>query len=179
MIALITTVLTACALPHVPPTRAPQRTGLVEVDAVITAMLGNNVAARRALVRFTTAACTTREGAGGPPKCKPDEAEGTPVEFLPILGPGEGSTIRKADVDKLLDVAVKSVYGVYRVKPDATREREYPAGDYAAIFLHQNNDGAIAVRVANGGIVRIDYLMTPDQGFQSDGAEWLIAPQER
>lgn len=177
-------LLSACAMPPAPPPRtaAPTTvdmpaTGMADVDAVITAMLSNNLEARLALWQPMLAGCTTREGLGGPPKCNAGEAEGTPVEFLPLLGPGEGSTIRRIDIARQLGVPVSELLGAYRVKAGATREPDYPAGDVALIFATPNSDSTIAVRVQNGRIVRLDYLTRPEDGFAVDGEVWFIKPQ--
>ena len=173
-------LLGACALPPAPPPRATPSmtaTGMANVDAVIAAMLSNNADARLALWQPMLAGCTTREGLGGPPKCNAGEAEGTVVEFLPVIGPGEGSTIRSIDVASQLGVPVGKLLGAYRVKAGATREPEYPAGEIALIFASANADSTIAVRLQNGRIVRLDYLMQPEDGFAADGVAWLIEPQ--
>ena len=69
------------------------RTGIEDVDAIIDAILSGDIEARRALVQYTTSACTTADGLGGPPKCKPDEADGTLVKAFPVLG-SEGHHVR-------------------------------------------------------------------------------------
>jgi hypothetical protein len=180
VIALAGFLLSACALPPAPPPRttpSSTATGMPDVDAVIAAMLSNNVEARLALWQPVIAGCTTREGLGGPPKCNAGEAEGTLIEFLPVIGPGEGSTIRRVDVASQLGVPVVKLLGAYRVKADATREPEYPAGEVAIIFSSPNADSTIAVRVQNGRIVRLDYGLQPENGFAADGEAWLIKPQ--
>jgi hypothetical protein len=175
-------LLGACALPPAPPPQAvapavASVTGMSDIDTVIAGMLSNNVNDRLSLWQPVIAGCTTREGLGGPPKCNAGEAEGTPVEFLPVIGPGEGSTIRSADVASQLGVPVEKLLGAYRVKAGATREPEYPAGEIALVFSSPDQGSAIAVRVQNGRIVRLDYLTQPQDGFTADGDTWLIEPQ--
>jgi hypothetical protein len=48
-----------------------------ELKPVIEAFLFGTVMDRIDLVSYTTTACTTADGLGGPPKCESGEAEGT------------------------------------------------------------------------------------------------------
>ena len=80
-----------------------------ELDPVISAVLSNDLEARRALIHFTTAGCTNAQGLGGPPKCEPGQTEGTPVQYLPILGPGEGVTVLPEDLDRSLDFQAETL----------------------------------------------------------------------
>ena len=62
------------------PTRVAT-TGILQIDRAVAVILSNDVAARRGLIRYTTAGCTHEPGMGGPPKCEPGQAEGAePVE---------------------------------------------------------------------------------------------------
>lgn len=176
--AMCTLALAACAWPPAPPARTPATTDIPSLDVITRAMLSNDVTARLAVVHFSTAGCTTREGLGGPPKCLAGEADGTLVEFLPMLGPGEGSTLRRAEVPKAMAMTVTGVLGIYRVRPNATREPEYPAGEYALILERPNGDQPLAVRVSAGRIVRLDYVMDAVTAFAADGERWLIAPSQ-
>jgi hypothetical protein len=132
-------------------------TGIPDVDAVIEAVLAGDVQGRRALVRYTTFPCTSEEGLGGPPKCRDaGVADGTPVEYLPILGPGGGQPVLRADVEagsNLLDVEVRGLYAVWRVPEGASRP-DWPAGDYGVIFLSTDELPIVAVHVGGGGIVQ-------------------------
>ena len=86
-----------------PPSTRESATGISELDRLAAVVLDNDLEARRELLRFTTAGCTTADGLGGPPKCDPGQAEGTPVDFLPIMGPGEGLALLPGEVDESLD----------------------------------------------------------------------------
>ncbi|MGW8227107.1 MAG: hypothetical protein ACWGOY_15300, partial [Anaerolineales bacterium] len=68
-----------------------------DLKPVIEAILYGSITDRAELVSYTTTACTTADGLGGPPKCEPGEAEGTLVEVLPILA-GEGTFSRPESV---------------------------------------------------------------------------------
>ncbi len=70
-------------------------------------------------------------GAGGPPECEADEADGTEVAVLPV-SQCEGAYLRPQDVFfafRLRDQEMK-LYGVY----DATSAEIFPPGDYAVLF---------------------------------------------
>jgi hypothetical protein len=73
------------------------RTGIAEVDNILEVVASGDVEELRSLNQLTSTKCTQREGLGGPPKCRDGEAEGTPVEVLPFLGP-EGSYLRKEEI---------------------------------------------------------------------------------
>jgi len=76
------------------------RTGIQIVDVVIEAVLADDLEAERELIHYTTTGCTTVSGLGGPPKCRADEGEGTPVEVFPVLGV-EGRHVRREDIDRV------------------------------------------------------------------------------
>ena len=94
--------------------RGPWSTNRPEVNRVATAVLSNDLEARRELVHYTTAGCTNALGLGGPPKCDPGQAEGTPVDYLPILGPGEGAPILPEAVNEVLGFPAETFYAAYR-----------------------------------------------------------------
>jgi hypothetical protein len=153
------------------------RTGDTDVDAVLAAVESGDPQQLRDLFRFTTVACTTAEGLGGPPKCQDGEAEGTPVEVLPFLG-SEGHFLRAADVSNFPGVDVTGLYAVYKVSDAAYSEEEYPVGEYAVMFVGDENQPGIVIQIRDG-IVRIDYLYSPtylDETIQRDAEELIFAP---
>lgn len=133
------------------------QTGIPEIDRIIAAVTGGDAGELRSLVRFTTAPCTTADGLGGPPKCQDGEAEGTPVEVLPFIG-SEGNFIRKENIEDWPGVNAADVYAVYRVSDNALNEDYYPAGEYLIVFMPDKNGDTTALRIADGGIVRVDTL---------------------
>ncbi|MCE5257976.1 MAG: hypothetical protein LLG44_02825 [Chloroflexi bacterium] len=133
------------------------RTGINEVDAVITAALANDKEALKALLRYTLTACTTAEGAGGPPKCVQGERDGSQVEVFPVLGE-EGEFARRANIDAYLDLQTSGLYAVYEVPADAPSEVYWPAGQYALIFQGSGVQTSITLLVQDGYIVRINRL---------------------
>jgi hypothetical protein len=153
------------------------RTGIEDVDAVLAAVESGDPKQLRDLIHFTTVACTKAEGLGGPPKCQGEEAEGTPVEVLPFLGP-EGHFLRKVDVSNFPGVDVTGLYAVYKVSDTAYSEEAYPAGEYAVMFAGDENQPGIVIQIRDG-VVRIDYLYSSaylDETIQRDAAELILAP---
>lgn len=156
------------------------RTGLVEVDRILDAVAGGDVQMLHSLLAFIKTKCTQAEGLGGPPKCRDGEAEGTPVEVLPFLGP-EGHFLRKDEIGNWPGVDATGLYAVYEVSPAVTYEENYPAGRYAIMFLGKENRPAVSLRVDNGKIVRIDnnYETSPEAlngWLQREASTILLAP---
>ena len=188
---LIVLFLYACS----PVTPAPQpqgepdagypldtKTGIQEIDDILSAVSGD-ASELQSLVRFTTAPCTTADGLGGPPKCREGEADGTLVEVLPVIG-GEGGFIRKEEIGSWPGVDAGALYAIYRVSEDALREEYYPPGEYILVFMPDENGIATALRVAEGGIVRVDTLLGgfPDSlevVIQRDASEVILPPKTR
>jgi hypothetical protein len=157
------------------------RTGIEEVDRILDA--SGDVQMLRSLIQFTPAKCTRREGLGGPPKCRENETEGTPVDVLPFLGP-EGSFLRRDEIEKWPGFEVSGLYAIYEVSAKAYSEEYYPAGQYAILFIGKENQPAISLRVSKGGIVRVDYvfddsLESLDAILQREAAKLIIAPISR
>lgn len=153
------------------------RTGIGDVDAVLAAVESGDPQQLRDLIRFTSVACTKAEGLGGPPKCQDDEADGALVEVLPFLGP-EGHFLRAAEVSDFPGVDVTDLYAVYKVSDAAYSEEAYPAGEYAVMFVGDENQPGIVIQIRDG-IVRIDYLYLPvslDETIQRDASELILAP---
>jgi hypothetical protein len=190
---LLLTVLfvTACSSPT--PVSQPSdpaggypldtRTGIQDVDSVLAAVAGGNPQELSALINYTAAPCTTAEGLGGPPKCREGEADGTLLEVLPFIG-SEGGFIRKNEIGSWQGINVTALYAVYRVSEAALNEEYYPPGEYLAFFVPEENQPGVALRIANGGIVRVDYQFDvfPDSlkmVIERDTSEVILAPKIR
>jgi hypothetical protein len=137
----------------------------------------------RSLIQFTDTKCTTADGLGGPPKCREGEAEGTPVEVLPIFGP-EGHFFHKEDIEDWTGIKAVGLYAVYEVSSEAVSEPDYPAGRYAVMFLDQENQGVTSLRVDNGRIVRVDYILdgspeTWNGWMEREASNVILAPVKR
>jgi hypothetical protein len=135
--------------------------GVTAVDALIPVMLTNDLLTRRELVQLNTQGCTTAEGLGGPPKCAVGVADGTPVTFFPVLGPGEGSPVLPDALDSVLDFEVTAVTAIYLVSPDVYQEAAYPAGEYGIVFATAPDGFPVTARVLDGKIVRLDFAAWP------------------
>lgn len=180
MLIMANITLAACTAYGIAPvsvTFTPgDRTGVAELDEIITIALGGNVAELRPLLEFTQTRCTFAEGLGGPPKCLDGEQEGTPVEVLPFLGP-EGHFIRKADIGSWHGLDVSGVFAVYRVSNKAYTEENYPAGQYAIVFLGgPENKSSITLQVRRGRIIRIDYGANYPPEIPTDAVDHFLLP---
>jgi hypothetical protein len=133
-------------------------TNVPEIDVIIRAVAGGDPQDLRNLFAYTETACMTVNALGGPPACRENEAEGTVVEVLPSLGP-EGSFLRKDEAENFPALAVKGLYAIYRVPDTAFSDPNYPAGDYAIVYVGEGNNPDIVLQVRNGKIVRIDYIL--------------------
>lgn len=146
-------------------TQSGGSTGIPELDQLATAILSNDLAARRELVHYTTAGCTNVDGLGGPPKCDPGLVEGTEVEYLPVLGPGEGVPVLPEAIDETLDFPAEALYAVFRRADEPVRDIYYRPGDYGLFFTTGELEGAIQYVLVHadmaGRIVRLDYLACP------------------
>jgi hypothetical protein len=123
---------------------------------VLEAILFGGIEERQALVSYTTAACTTADGLGGPPKCEPGQEEGTLVQVLPILS-GEGSFGTPESIDQALEFVVMGLYAIYEVPGDVFQADYWPAGEFGLIFTREMNavPFPMTVFVEDGRIVRI------------------------
>jgi hypothetical protein len=154
------------------------RTGIEEIDRILDA--SGDVQKLRSLIQFTSTKCTKRDGLGGPPKCLPNEGEGTPVEVLPFLGP-EGYFFRRNEIEKWqICFRLIAIYENSRSYSD----ENYPAGQYAILFVGRENQPAISLRVRNGRIVRVDSLFdnspeSLDGILQREAAKLILAPVTR
>jgi major membrane immunogen (membrane-anchored lipoprotein) len=148
---------TALPIPELPYHPLDTRSNIPEIDVIIGAVAGGDPQELRNLFEYTTIACMTVNALGGPPPCREGEAEGTPVEVLPSLGP-EGSFLRKDEAERFPGLDVMGLYAVYRVPDSAFTDPNYPAGDYAIAYVSDDDKPAIVLQVRNGKIVRIDYV---------------------
>jgi len=174
-----------------------EATGVPELDQLAAVILSNDIQARRDLVHYTTAGCTNADGLGGPPKCQPGQAEGTQVDYLPVLGPGEGAPVLPEMVDESLDFQVEALYAVFRRADEPVRDIYYPPGEYGLFFTSGEQEAAIQYILVHadmaGRIVRLDYLAcpvneageiiemeglicSPGQLMARDASEVLLAP---
>jgi hypothetical protein len=155
-----------------------RQTGIAEIDTIIDTVLGGNPQEELPLLQFSTLACTHAEGLGGPPKCRPGELEGTEIEAFPFLG-AEGGHLRRSEMQDWAGIQVSGVYAVYRVSEQVYSDEAYPAGEYAIVFLVENNDYLITAQVRDGKIVRLDtnYGEPAEIDLERLASEVILAPQ--
>lgn len=172
LLIMLMIVLSACA-----PAPSQGPTGSPELDNVIEVVLGGDVDEIRALVYFTQAKCTNADGLGGPPKCLANEAEGTPVEVLPFLGP-EGGFIRKADIDSWNGLHASELFAVYEVSDAVYSDESYPKGEFALVFIEDSEmQSSFTLQVTDGKIVRIDHSFEfPPQIREDYVKRFLVEP---
>lgn len=175
---------TAATQPVPVPTKAyhplSARTGLEAVDPVLEALASGDAQAVRSLIQFTNAPCTRQDGLGGPPKCREAEAEGTPVEVLPFLGP-EGSFLRKEEIADWQGVDAAGVFAIYKVSAAVTFEQYYPAGEYGLMLVGKDDRSFVNLRLSEGRIVRVDSLLgdfpkTWQETLQREAATLILPP---
>ncbi len=155
------------------------RTGVNDVDAVLSAVetgIASNVAA---LFKYSTIPCATVGALGGPPQCRAGEAENTPVEVLPALF-SEGSYFRKDEISTWQGLDARSLYAVFEISESAYSDAYYPAGEYGIVLIRADGSSVI-LRVAGGGIVRVDYPAGPsfdmlEAILARDTSEMILPP---
>jgi hypothetical protein len=101
--------------------------------------------------------CTHLEGFGGPPKCREGEAEGAPVRSLALIG-SEGGHIREDEIEQWLSVEADGIYAVYEVISEVSVDENFPAGQYVIVFLKDEDENDVILRLGETGIVRVDTL---------------------
>jgi hypothetical protein len=107
-------------------------TGVAAVDAAVTAIVAGDGAALAQQAVFSTVACTTADGLGGPPKCADGETEGTEISALPAAS-CEGYYLREPEIGPSADAFVAgepTVHGVYR----QGGLRDFISGDYVVLL---------------------------------------------
>jgi hypothetical protein len=157
------------------------KTGIAQVDNVLAAMASRDPRKLQGLVRYTTAPCTMADGLGGPPKYREGEAEGTLLQVLPYLA-SEGGHIRRSEMSDWQGIQADSLYAVYRVSENALDEQYYPPGEYLVIFMPDDHGDYPALRIADGGIVRVDTILGSDSlktFIERDTAEVILPPETR
>ncbi len=156
-----------------PPER---RTGWPNLDAIIDIVLAHDFDALRGLTRYTQVGCTHSEGLGGPPKCQPDEAEGTMVEVVPFLGPGEGSHQRKEEYETWSGPDVLGLLAVYAPSEAVFSDENFPMGEFAIVFLDRSGISDLTLHVSGGRVIRYDYGApgSLESKLSNDAAEVLL-----
>jgi hypothetical protein len=183
IVLILILLLPSCATGSPPATATatadgPQSlTGVEALDLIIAAAMTNDVAEIRPFLAFVQSRCTRSEGLGGPPRCRDNEPAGTPVTVFPFLGP-EGHFLRQDELEGWQGMDVSSMHAVYEVSGAAFRDENYPAGDYAIVFLSDPDAMTlVTLQVRQERVVRIDFSFgDPPQIRPEDVARYLVAP---
>jgi hypothetical protein len=162
------------------------RTGLNRVDRIIDVVLAGDMNEFRRMIRFTNSGCTQVMALGGPVKCREGEAEGTLVEVLPFLGAGEGSQLRRDELNNWQGIDVAGLYAVYRISDEAFSSQDYPAGEYGIVFRTKFPQDIVTLQAENGSILRIDstfvqqfdpaFAIPPELNFERNAQEINLPP---
>lgn len=105
------------------------------VRDVVLNVATSNIDGLVALAKAQQIACTTAQGAGGPPKCKPGDSPGTTYTVFPTGScQGEWSTDARAAISSLFAQPVV-LYAAVDVKaPNPDPEPSWPKGQHAVMF---------------------------------------------
>lgn len=155
------------------------RTGFADIDRILAALQTGEPEELHKLIHYTAAPCTAADGLGGPPKCRIGEVEGTIFNVLPLMG-SEGGFIRQEEIMDWMGVDANGLYAIYHVSKDGRVEEYYPRGEYAVV-LKTVNGSVFSLRIAEGGIVRVDSLFgvtqeSLDALVQQDASDVILAP---
>ncbi len=179
-----TSTATAAATPT-PALPLPSGEAIPPIVAqVIGAVTSKQIASVLPLVAYQNVGCTTAQGAGGPPKCKPGEAQGTVQKVFPT-GRCEGEWA--SDATKAITDAVNgagSLYAAAKVKaPSPDPEPYWPKGETVVVFRGISSASPTAYFVLSGDkIVRAHLACDPAAGGEDaliknlGGSAYYVAP---
>lgn len=159
---------TATTTSHPEPTNTPvpsdprNATDNPLVNETISLLLDRNIETLLLTVQFNQQPCTTAQGLGGPPKCSPGTEEGTPVTFLPVLGPGEGAHLEPDEVERIFDYMDPQLIRVILVEKPEVIDEVFPEGVYAVVLrIGPDGLGRTFRLDVQGKIIRVDYTAWP------------------
>ncbi|MEI6136472.1 MAG: hypothetical protein WCQ48_03530 [Chloroflexota bacterium] len=177
---------TPTATPSPSPTPLlPQASGAIPpaVAQVVVAMTTHKPEDLTGLVAYQQVACTTAQGAGGPPKCKTGDSQGTVYRVFATGGcEGEWVTDARPILKQIADTSGPLFAVVKLTRPNPDPEPGWPKGDAAMIYNAGSGAGGYFV-VADAQIVRAHtYCGAPaiDALLKQLGAtEFYVAPPGR
>ena len=157
------------------------RDKIADIDVVLDAVESGDPQRVREKLHFMTLGCTSAEGLGGPPKCCENESDGTLVEVFPFLG-SEGGYLHKENLDLWTGIDVTQLYAIYRNSENAYSDANFPAGEYAILFLSVGDFPGTILQIAGGQIARIDTIFdTSPAGLAKilnrDASELILPPK--
>ncbi len=175
------TATTAQPTPTKPATTG-KTIGVPALDSLAKLVVAGDVAGVAALVQYSELACTTAQGAGGPPKCAPGEAAGTVVKVFPFLG-CSGEHMRASQVEGMLTAQLKSptLHSAFKLKDQGTAE--FPRGTTGIVFEIEPTSGkaGIVIGTNDAGKVISAYrgcgnIAATELFNAQKGTEVLLAP---
>ncbi len=140
------------------------------VRDVVVAAATVNIDALTALAKPQQVGCTTAQGAGGPPKCKPGEAAGTVTSMFPTgRCEGEWTADPKAAITALMAQPVL-LYAAVEVKgPTPDPEPFWPKGKYTVMLTTSGgNPPGIYFILDDSNIVRAHALCGAGAGAETN-----------
>jgi hypothetical protein len=134
-------------------------TGVASVNEAIAAMTAGDFEAVEGMFEFQPVACEIDVmGAGGPPECEADEAEGTEVQVLPVAQ-CEGAYLREQDVFFAQRLRGQTVqfHTMFNAPDDL-----FPKGKYAVIFAYTRPEMpdqtlALELMMDDAGVTGVNY----------------------
>lgn len=124
------------------PTGPPLATGEAIppiVGQVISAVVSKQTSSLVPLIAYQQVGCTTAQGLGGPPKCKPGDAQGTVYRVFPSgTCEGEWATDGAATITQLVPT-FDQLYAAAKVAaPNPDPEPYWPKGESVVVFSGAN-----------------------------------------
>jgi hypothetical protein len=151
------TAATATSAPPATPTAtAGYSTGVAAIDNAIAAVEKKDAAALTSQAHLEALMCTTMQGLGGPPACRPGETPGTRVNVL-YTASCDGHYVRRDGVDPLMTRFVEdkaTLAGVYW-----HNGLTFPSSQYVVLYSFETAYGTLAraLFVSDPGIVGVVF----------------------
>ena len=184
--ATATAQATAAAPPTATPLALPLAPQGTEIPAVVrdvvTAAASGDTARLVALAQYREVACTTAQGAGGPPKCKPGEAAGTVYRvFATGACEGEWNTDASVVLTGLTKQSARLYAAVSVRTPTPDPDPSWPKGQHAVLLsTGQSSPAGVYYILDATGIVRAHLTCgageTPEQTLRNIGATAFLIP---
>lgn len=133
--ATVEVAVTSTATPTATPTVTPGQPIPQVVQEVVLAGTAGEAARVVALAKYHQIACTTAQGAGGPPKCPPGTAAGTSMRvFATGACEGEWTEDAAGAITRLMTRPLQ-LYAAAQLRiPSPDPEPYWPKGQYAVVF---------------------------------------------
>jgi hypothetical protein len=70
----------------------------------------------------------------------------------------EGGHIREDEIEQWISVEADGIYAIYKVASGVSVDENFPAGQYVIVFLKDEDENDVILRLGETGIVRVDAL---------------------